>query len=404
MSVGSARRDEALTGSGNRLSLRARVTLLFVATVLVVGLSLTAIVYLYLRLTPVPFTAVFPGAPAPGSFDGPIDGSIDVPIDGPIDGSVDGGGVPADDAVIDAAVPFPDALLRVVVTSSLVTLLFMTALSGIIGWFAAGYALRPVRGMADVARGVSAGDMSHRINYSGPADDIGDLAVAFDAMLESVESHVESQRRFAANASHELKTPIATIQTMADVALSDPDATTDELRETLTRVREVTAHNGEMVSALLAFSQATTGRIQRQTVDLSALFRDSASAHSIPAVVPNHPITVSGDAILLHHAVDNLFANAASHGTAGTARAELSTGDSGPAVITVSNDGPVLETAVIAQLTEPFTRAQSRVGDRGHGLGLALVDAIGTAHNGALTLSGKPGGGLIASLQLPTRD
>ena len=169
-----------------RLSLRARITVLFVGTVLGVGLLLIGLVYAYLRLTPVPFQATFP--------------------------------IEEDGLVIDAAVPITNEILRVILGASLTVLAVLTAIAGAVGWFVAGLVIRPLTGIADAAREVTVGDLTTRIAYEGPRDEIGDVTEALNVMLDSVQGAVDRQMRFAANASHELKTPIATIQ-------ADPDAT-----------------------------------------------------------------------------------------------------------------------------------------------------------------------------------
>ena len=123
-----------------KLSLRARITVMFVATTLVVGLSLIALVVAYLKLTPVPFQA-------------------EIPVE--------------DGLVIDAAVPVTDEILRVVLLVSLAALGLLTAVSGAVGWFVAGWVIRPLTGIAAAARDVTRGDLATRIPYDGPDDEIG---------------------------------------------------------------------------------------------------------------------------------------------------------------------------------------------------------------------------------------
>ena len=229
-----------------RLSLRARITVMFVLTVLGVGLALIGLVYAYLRFTPVPFQAVLGADAAEGA--------------GP------------DAAVIDAAVPITREILRVVLTISLAVLAVLTALSGAVGWWVAGLVIKPLRTIADAAAEVTHGDLDRRIEHAGPDDEVGELAAALNAMLDSLAASIAAQRRFAANASHELKSPIATIQTVADVALADPDAAPEDLRKALERVREVNTRGASATSALLSLSELEGGtRLVRESVDLSHL-------------------------------------------------------------------------------------------------------------------------------------
>ncbi|MGV0432390.1 sensor histidine kinase [Corynebacterium sp. 20_84] len=346
------------------LSLRARITLLFVLTVAGVGGILIAVMYAYLKLTPVPFEAVFP-----------------------------------DDAAISGAVPVTDDILKVVLTVSLTTLAVLTVLAGAIGWFVAGWAITPLTGIAQSARQVTAGNLDQRTGYAGANDEVGDLANALDTMLDSLAASIASQQRFSANASHELKTPIATIQTVADVALA-PEAGEDEMRAALSQIRTVNARSSETVSALLDLARAQTPNVSvfdlADALPVSAITSttDTESSHG------DAPVTVAGDPVLIRQAVDNLLRNAHAHGTEGTTQLRLFN-DANTAVIEVSNGGPELSAEQLNQLKEPFARGANRVAGPGHGLGLALVDAIATSHHGYLDLTPRRGGGVIARLSLP---
>lgn len=342
-----------------RLSLRARITVMFVATVLGVGLALIGLVYAYLKLTPVPVMASFPGAD--------------------------------DGVVIDGAVPVTDEILRRILLASLGALALLTALAGVVGWFVAGLVITPLRSIADDARTVTRGDLKARIDYDGPRDEVGELAEALNAMLDELADAVERQRRFAANASHELKTPIATIQTVADVALSGDDA---DLRPALGRIREVNARNAATVSSLLQLANVQVR--DRAPVDLAAVCREVGAAHGMP-VDTAEPLTVEASPTLIRQAVDNLARNAAIHGTGGSIALRRA---GACAEITVESGGDQLDPAEVATWTEPFARARRTAGS-GHGLGLALVKAIAKAHGGSLELAARAGGGLVVKLLLP---
>lgn len=347
-----------------RLSLRARITVMFIATVLGVGLALIGLVYAYLKLTPVPVMASFPGN--------------------------------EDGVVIDGAVPVTDEILGRVLTASLGALALLTALAGVVGWFVAGLVITPLRSIADDARAVTRGDLSARIDYDGPRDEAGELAEALNAMLDELADAIERQRRFAANASHELKTPIATIQTVADVALSGDDA---DLRPAVAQIRKVNARNAATVSSLLQLANVQVR--DRDAVDLAALCREAGAAHGVP--VDAEPLAVVASPTLVRQAVDNLVRNAVAHGALGTAQLTLrrTSGTPAPlAEITVSSGGDVLDPAEVATWTEPFARAR-RTSGSGHGLGLALVQAIAKAHGGSLQLAARTEGGLVVRLLLP---
>ena len=327
------------------MSLRSRITAMFVATTASVGLALIALVYGYLKLTPVPFRAEFP-----------------------------------DSAVIDGAVPVSSDILRVMLTASLVSLLVLTVLAGVIGWFVAGWVITPLSSIASTARKVTAGDMKERTGYTGAADELGDVSKALDTMLDTLADSITAQKRFSANASHELKTPISTIQTIADVALAgDNDG---ELREALNRIREVNAGNAKTVTALLDLARAEMPAVD--AVDFGAICRDCG--------IDAESVIVTGDPVLLQHAVSNLVRNAHTHGEYVSGALTL---HDGLATVTVESAGPELSEEEVATFVEPFTGS-------GHGLGLTLTDSIAASHGGKLELVPRAGGGLIARFSVPT--
>ena len=341
-----------------RLSLRARITVMFVTTVLGMGLALIGLVYAYLKLTPVPVTATFPTV--------------------------------EDGVIIDGAVPITSEILRRVLLASLSVLALLTLLAGVIGWFVAGLVIRPLRDIADDAATVTRGDLSARITHQGPDDEVGELADALNVMLDELAGAVERQRRFASNASHELKTPIATIQTMADVALTGDDA---NLRPTLTRVREVNARSADTVAALLQLANVDVH--DRRQLDMAELCKTMAAEHRIPADV--EPATANVSPTLTRQAVDNLVRNALAHGENPvlTLRKRHKFVE-----VTVESGGARFTDEEVRTWTEPFARGERTAG-KGQGLGLALVDAIASAHGGSVELAPRAEGGVVVKLLLP---
>ena len=199
-------------------------------------------------------------------------------------------------------------------------------------------------------------------------------------MLDTLADSITAQKRFSANASHELKTPISTIQTIADVALAgDNDG---ELREALNRIREVNAGNAKTVTALLDLARAEMPAVD--AVDFGAICRDCG--------IDAESVIVTGDPVLLQHAVSNLVRNAHTHGEYVSGALTLR---DGLATVTVESAGPELSEEEVATFVEPFTGS-------GHGLGLTLTDSIAASHGGKLELLPRAGGGLIARFSVPT--
>lgn len=296
---------------------------------------------------------------------------------------------------------------------ALQAMLLITLLGLIAGWFLAGRVLRPLDQISAAARDAAAGSLSHRIALPGRADELRDLADVFDTMLASLEKQVDEQRRFAANASHELRTPLAVTRTMLDVAAASPDLDVPAL---LHKLGEVNVRASESVDALLLLSRLDNHAVVLEPVDLSLVLEEALESEApraertgVHLVTETAPAMADGNRALLTRLAINLLHNAIVHGGPGaTVWVRTAVDTSGAGVLTVENTGAHVDPAVVATLTEPFTRGASRVrADSGHvgaGLGLAIVASIVRAHAGSLALAAREDGGLrvVATFTQPT--
>ena len=366
-----------------RLTIRARLTLTYAGLVTGSGAVLIALVYLYMSR----FQVAIPEETT---------------------------GIDGDDGDIYLQITLMSEFLNRMLAISLGVLALLALLSGAVGWVVAGRMLAPLSTMNEAAKQAASGDLSRRLSLTGPRDEIRDLADTYDHMLDSLETSLGTYRRFAANASHELRTPLATAQTMIDVTLADPAASAEQLRSLAERLRETNRANVETVDALLDLAEAQSGDLYREQVDLgevvaSALSQLVPEAGAREVDLPEPPdalVVVEGDPVLLRQAVSNLLRNAVRHNVAhGGIELELTSTDD-RARLRVSNDGPLVPAERLESLREPFVRGsgRGRTRDAGHGLGLAIVSAVATAHNGVLELSANPSGGLTATLDLPVRN
>ena len=366
-----------------RLTIRARLTLTYAGLVTGSGAVLIALVYLYMRQL-----------------------QVAVPEQAP---STDGV-----EEEVYLRITLMSEFLNTMLVISLGALVLLALLSGAVGWVVAGRMLAPLSTMNEAATQAASGDLSRRLSLTGPRDEIRDLADTYDHMLDSLETSLGTYRRFAANASHELRTPLATAQTMIDVTLADPTASAEQLRSLAERLRETNRANVETVDALLDLAEAQSGDLYREQVDLgevvaSALSQLVPEAGTREVDLPEPPdalVVVEGDPVLLRQAVSNLLRNAVRHNVAhGGIELELTSTDD-RARLRVSNDGPLVPAERLESLREPFVRGsgRGRTRDAGHGLGLAIVSAVATAHNGVLELSANPSGGLTVTLDLPVRN
>jgi two-component system sensor histidine kinase VanS len=276
------------------------------------------------------------------------------------------------------------------------------------GWILAGRMLAPLTRITDATRMAASGSLSHRIQLEGRKDEFRELADAFDAMLARLEAHVAEQRRFAANASHELRTPLAISQTLLEAARNDPSGDTGELVD---RLHAVNARAIDLTEALLVLSRADQRSFTREPVDLSLLVEEATETLLPLAEKRGVAIDTSGDVApalgsraLLLLMTTNLVHNAIVHNLPerGTVWVTASVHPQG-AVLTVENTGEKVTPQLVATLAEPFQRGAKRIhtAHAGVGLGLTIVKSITQAHDGALTLTPSPAGGLRVGVQLP---
>jgi two-component system, OmpR family, sensor histidine kinase VanS len=385
--------------AGRRLTIRARLTLSYAGLITGCGAVLITIVYLYMRF--VPSYQI-----APARYLGSDPFNPVTPAD-PVEASG-----PTQAIEITTVEDFLDNLL----IASVVALVLLAVLGGTVGWILAGRIIKPLAVINAAANRAATGTLDHRIDLGGPDDEINDLADTFDRMLASLERSFAAHRRFAANASHELRTPLATTKTMIDVVLADPAADRAELRRLAERLGEVNRASVETVDALLDLADADSGTVSPTSVDLADLVHGVVAQLADEAVAADVVLTAEadltgggppcvalGDPVLLHQAVANLVRNAIRHNVpAGQATVGVSTDDDRTCV-TVTNTGPLVPQESLDALTEPFVRGAGRALTRGsgHGLGLAIVSAVASAHSGTLALHPNPDGGLTVHLDLP---
>ncbi|MGZ0145928.1 sensor histidine kinase [Kribbella sp. WER1] len=305
---------------------------------------------------------------------------------------------------------FPQLLWRSFAPVAAVVMAFLLVFGMVGGWVLAGKMLDPLTKITEATRVAATGSLSHRIRLTGPNDEFRELADAFDTMLAQLEAHVAEQQRFAANASHELRTPLAITQTLLDVARNDM---THDNGVLVDRLHAVNARAIDLTEALLVLSRANQRSFSRERVDLS-LIAEEATETLLPLAEKNG-ITVEtggdqaptvGSPALLLQLTTNLVHNAIVHNlpTGGSVWVNTRV-DTPTVVLTVENTGEQLAPHLIATLVEPFQRGSERIRTDQHsgvGLGLAIVKSITRAHDGTLTVTPRPEGGLRVTVELPT--
>jgi signal transduction histidine kinase len=301
----------------------------------------------------------------------------------------------------------------------------MAVVAAALGWFVAGRALRPLRRITESARRISATNLNERLAADGPDDDLRELADMIDGLFARLDASLHAQRQFVANASHELRTPLARSRTVLEVALRNPDASTDSLRAACERAVAAGAEQERLIEALLTLARGQRGLARRVPLDLAAVTRDvlasrgkQIAASGLTIKVTLEPALLGGDEALLERAIGNLVDNALHYNTPGGTVWVTAGTEDGRASLTVANTGQDVPPETVAALLLPFQRgAESSTGagtghrtrsrsghDQGLGLGLSIVAAIATAHDARLALIPRlTGGGLSVSVVFPSQ-
>jgi two-component system sensor histidine kinase VanS len=349
------------------LSVRLKLTLSYAGFLMVAGVLLLAVVWVFL-LRYVPDVLVGPGPLSPTRSD----------------------------------------LVRAFAPKAAIALAFLLVFGLVGGWLLAGQMLAPLTRITDATRMAANGSLAHRIRLPGRRDEFRELADAFDAMLARLEAQVAEQQRFAANASHELRTPLAITQTLLDVARNDQNRGNDELVD---RLHFVNTRAIDLTEALLLLSRADQRSFVREHVDLSLIAEEATETLLPLAEKRGATIETSGDIsatigspALLLQMTTNLMHNAIVHNLPEQGTVWVTTSAHPESVVlTVENTGEKLTPHLVSTLAEPFQRGSKRIrtDHAGVGLGLAIVKSITQAHDGTLSLTPRAAGGLCVTVQLP---
>ncbi|MDQ6857539.1 MAG: ATP-binding protein [Chloroflexota bacterium] len=303
-----------------------------------------------------------------------------------------------------------DAAARQLVAVLGLALPVAVGLAAVGGYFLADRALRPMEQLRQAADEYSAHDLTRRLAPGRMRDDeLGRLAHTLDAMLDRVAAAVEQQRRFTGDASHELRTPVATILADASLAL-ERHRDSDEYRAALERIQAEAVRMGRIVDGLLTLARADAPAAapQVERLDIARLVDAAvarvagrAAERQIAVRAQTVPdLRVLGDATGLERVLDNLLDNALRFAPAGSVIDLRVARDRTRARITVADHGPGVPASERSLVFERFHRAAGSRGP-GAGLGLAIARAVVDAHEGAISVAETPGGGATFVVELP---
>ncbi len=324
-----------------------------------------------------------------------------------------------DGSVLMVALPLDDVastLHRLLVTEIVVTAAVLLGAVGLGLWLVR-VGLRPLRSIESTAGTIAGGELSLRVPDADERTEVGRLGIALNTMLERIEDAFSRQqaseerlRRFVADASHELRTPVSAVGAYAELFERGAQERPDDLARVLRGVRVETARMQALIEDLLLLTRLDEGRpLERQAVELVGLAGEAVEAGQTISgdwplsIEADQPIEVTGDRMALREVLDNLLANVRTHTPPGTHATVRVLARDGDAVLEVSDNGPGLDAEDAARVFERFYRADpSRARDRGGtGLGLAVVAALVEAHGGRVELDTTPGSGATFRVVLP---
>jgi heavy metal sensor kinase len=305
---------------------------------------------------------------------------------------------------------------RLLAWTLLMSMPLAVLLAAAVCWWAASRALRPVTAMAAQAEAITLQSLDVDLATGAASDEVGQLARAFNQLLERLRTALRTQRQFMADASHELRTPISVARTAAEVTLNQSGRDEDDYRDALQIVGDQTTRLGRMVEDMLTLASADAGgyAVRRSPLYLDDVLADCARSLSVIATArevrldmrADLDVLVDADDVLIRQLFTNLIENALKHTPAGgTVSASLSAVRSAATLI-VSDTGPGIPPADRERIFERFVRLDpARDTGAGAGLGLPIARWIAEAHGGTLALRQSPSGGceFVATLPLIER-
>jgi two-component system sensor histidine kinase MprB len=273
------------------------------------------------------------------------------------------------------------------------------ALAAVLGRLAARHLVAPVARVTEAARHIArTEDLGRRIEVTS-ADEVGELAARFNAMLDTLEGSIAAQRQLVADASHELRTPVTSLRTNIEV-LAESELEPAERARVVADVQAQAEELSALVADLIELARGdgvapATEDVRLDALVSEALERARRHAPGVEFHAVLEPAVVEGVPDRLARAVNNLLDNAARHGT----RVEVHTGPDG---VTVRDDGPGIEPSDLPHIFDRFYRGADARGRPGTGLGLAIVRQVADQHGGSVAAANSPGGGAEFSLHLST--
>ncbi|HEY4416130.1 MAG TPA: ATP-binding protein [Verrucomicrobiae bacterium] len=278
------------------------------------------------------------------------------------------------------------------------------------GWWFVSRALQPVENISATAVKISAGDLSQRINVAETESELGQLAAVLNSTFARLDAAFAQQKQFASDAAHELRTPVTVILTQTQTALNR-EREAASYKQTLEACQRAAQRMRKLIESLLALARLDAGQevLKRLRFDLAktvddavALVEPIAAGHGIRLLTELEPLEINGDSERLAQVVTNLLTNAIQYNhPQGEVRVQLKA-ENRLAILSIADSGYGIAAEHLPRVFERFYRAdRSRTGAGNTGLGLAICQAIVTAHGGTMEVSSEENVGTTFTVRLP---
>ena len=279
--------------------------------------------------------------------------------------------------------------------------------------------MRPLKDVEATAGEIAGGNLSVRMPDANPDTEVGRLVTALNSMLSRIEgsfaARVESEdrlRRFVADASHELRTPITAIRGFSELYRQGAVQGEQPTKDLVARIEGESVRMSTLVEDLLLLARLDEERqMEMKPINLVGIVDAAVSSarvsnphHKIELEKPSHEIFILGDAPRVHQVIANLLANAGVHTPMGSQVALTISQEALGVAVAVSDNGPGLSPEAQSKIFQRFYRAdpsRARVDGEGSGLGLSIVDAVMRAHGGSVSVQSEPGNGAKFTLFFP---
>ena len=294
------------------------------------------------------------------------------------------------------------------------TLPFLVVLASLAGYWLSGRALAPVNAIIETARGVGVQNLSGRLAVPPANDELRGLSETLNAMLARIEASVKRLTQFTADASHDLRTPVALIRTSAELALRRP-RTDDEYRETLSRILATSEETTHLIENLLTLARADAGATELHFTDIDLVphleklaqeagILAAGKGIQVSSELASGPVRVSADPAAIERLLLIVIENAIKYTPSGGKIDVILSNGAGNARIEIRDSGIGISDKDLPHIFERFYRAdQARSRETGgSGLGLAIARWIVDLHGGLIEAQSTLGNGSVIRITLPS--